>query len=90
MTRSCKGMLDLQLFGAGEVVHGTQAFVNVNAPANSQDYVATPGSESGLSAEMKTFYDKTLIELSGPSLGFFQIFEKSTNKHKWGQNHLFS
>ncbi len=76
MTRSCKGMLDLQLFGAGEVVHGTQAFVNVNAPANSQDYVATPGSESGLSAEMKTFYDKTLIELSGPSLVFDQFGQK--------------
>ena len=85
MTRSCKGMLDLQLFGAGEVVHGTQAFVNVNAPANSQDYVATPGSESGLSAEMKTFYDKTLIELSGPSLVFDQFGQKRPNKQNCGK-----
>ncbi|MCI8611718.1 MAG: N4-gp56 family major capsid protein [Clostridiales bacterium] len=76
MTRSCNGMLDLQLFGAGDVVHGTQAFVNANAPANSKEYVATPGSESGLSAEMKTFYDKTLIELSGPSLVFDQFGQK--------------
>ena len=76
MTRSCNGMLDLQLFGAGDVVHGTQAFVNANAPANSKEYVATPGSECGLAAEMKTFYDKTLIELSGPSLVFAQFGQK--------------
>lgn len=76
MTRSCNEVLDLQLFGAGDVVHGTQAFVNANAPASSTEYVSTPGSESGLSAEMKTFYDKTLIELSGPSLVFDQFGQK--------------
>ncbi len=76
MTRSWNEELDLQLFGAGDVVHSTQAFVNANAPASSAEYVSTPGSESGLSAEMKTFYDKTLIELSGPSLVFDQFGQK--------------
>ncbi len=76
MTKTCDEVLDLQLFGAGDVVHGTQAFVNANAPENSTAYVSTPGSESGLSAEMKTFYDKTLIELAGPSLVFDQFGQK--------------
>lgn len=75
MTKVLSEVLNLQLFGAGEVVHGTQAFVNANAPENSKAYTAS-GSGSGLSAEMKTFYDKTLIELSGPSLVFDQFGQK--------------
>ena len=68
--------LDLQLFAAGETVHSTEGFVNANDPSKSTEYVATKGSESGLSAEMKTFYDKTLIELAGPALVFDQFGQK--------------
>lgn len=68
--------LDLQLFAAGENVHGTEGFVNANSPSQSKAYNATPGAENGLSAEMKTFYDKTLIELAGPNLVFDQLAQK--------------
>lgn len=72
-TRETK--INLQLFGAGEAVHSTEGFVNT-ADASKEAYVATPGKESGLSAEMKTFYDKTLIELAGPSLVYDQFAQK--------------
>ncbi len=63
--------LDLQLFGAGDVVHGTQGYVNANNANASEAY-----NENGLSAEMKTFYDKTLIELAKPALVFDQLGQK--------------
>lgn len=47
-----KFLLNLQLFAAGDVVNKTTS--------------ATTGND--LSPEMKTFYDKTLIELAGPYL----------------------
>jgi len=68
--------LNLQLFAAGDVVHSTEAFVNANDPDNSSAYVSAPGNEMGLSAEMKTFYDKTLIELASPALVFDQFAQK--------------
>ncbi len=64
--------IDLQLFGAGDSVHGTEGYVNANDSEKSVAY--TEGG--GLSAEMKTFYDKTLIELAGPSLVFDQFAQK--------------
>ena len=76
MVNTDMGKLTLQLFGAGENVHGTEAYINAAAPSLSSEYVSTPGSESGLSAEMKTFYDKTLIELAGPNLVFDQFAQK--------------
>ena len=68
--------INLQLFGAGDTVHSTESFVNANDPSKSEAYNATQGAESGLSAEMKTFYDKTLIELAGPALVFDQFAQK--------------
>ncbi len=65
-------MVDLQLFAAGEIVNGTEAYVNANT-ASSDAY--TEGN-AGLSAEMKTFYDKTLIELASPNLVFDQFAQK--------------
>ena len=64
--------MNLQLFGAGEAVHSTEGYVNVND--NSKSVAYTEGG--GLSAEMKTFYDKTLIELAGPALVFDQFAQK--------------
>ncbi len=63
--------IDLQLFAAGEVVNGTEAYVNANDAASSESY-----GSAGLSAEMKTFYDKTLIELASPNLVFDQFAQK--------------
>ncbi len=73
---SHKNTLDLQLFGAGDTIHATEGFVNANDPSANTGYNNTSGSESGLSAEMKTFYDKTLIELASPSLVFDQFAQK--------------
>lgn len=61
---------DLQLFGAGEVIHGTDAYIN-NTSNTREAYEG-----GGLSAEMKTFYDKTLISLAGPSLVHDQFGQK--------------
>ena len=72
MVISEKRFFDLQLFAAGENVHSTEAFVNTASPESSVPY----SSGSGLSAEMKTFYDKTLIELAGPNLVFDQFAQK--------------
>lgn len=66
-----KNSIDLQLFAAGEVVNGTEAYVNANTGAAEAH---TEGA--GLSAEMKTFYDKTLIELASPNLVFYQFAQK--------------
>ncbi len=64
--------IDLQLFAVGDVVHSTEAYVNTNNNTENIAYSAN----NGLSAEMKTFYDKTLIELAGPSLVFDQFAQK--------------
>lgn len=63
---------DLQIFAAGDVVNGTEAYVNANT-ANADTYAE---GGAGLSAEMKTFYDKTLIELASPNLVFDQFAQK--------------
>ena len=39
-------------------------------------YNGTGENTKGLAAEMKTFYDKTLIELAGPALGHDQFAQK--------------
>lgn len=70
MTRYKITKKDLQIFGAGAVVNGTEAYVNAN------NGVTEKYTSSGLSAEMKTFYDKTLIELAGPNLVFDQFGQK--------------
>lgn len=67
--------VDLQLFGANEALHGTEAFINSNTNT-TEGYVSQAGSENGLSAEMKTFYDKALIELATPNLVHCQFGQK--------------
>ncbi len=62
--------LDLELFGAGDAVMGTDAYVNANTG------VADSYSGGGLSPEMKTFYDKTLITLAGANLVHEQFGQK--------------
>ena len=61
---------DLQLFAAGDTVAGTSAYINANTGA------ASSYSGGGLSAEMKTFYDKTLITLAGANLVHEQFGQK--------------
>lgn len=61
---------DIQLFAAGEAVHGTDGYINT-ASGTKEDY-----GTGGLSAEMKTFYDKTLISLAGPALVHDQFGQK--------------
>ena len=51
-------------------IHGTEGYVNANTG------VTTNYNGSGLSAEMKTFYDKTLIELATPNLVHMQFGQK--------------
>ncbi len=51
-------------------IHGTEGFVNANTG------VTTNYNGGGLSAEMKTFYDKTLIELAKPNLVHMQFGQK--------------
>ena len=65
---------DLQAFAEGTAVHGTEGYVNANDPANSQPYSAS--ADGSVSAEMKTFYDKALIELATPALVHDQFGQK--------------
>lgn len=65
-------IFDLQMFAEGEVLHATEGYVNANNPAASATY--TDGE--GLSAEMKTFYDKALIQLATPALVHDQFGQK--------------
>ncbi len=64
---------DLQIFAANDVVNGTNAYINANDPTSSKAYSS---NDAGLSAEMKTFYDKTLIELAKPNLVFDRFAQK--------------
>ena len=62
--------LDLQLFAAGENVMGTEGYVNASTGST------TSYGAGGLSPEMKTFYDKTLITLAGANLVHEQFGQK--------------
>ncbi len=53
---------DLQLFGAGENVHGTESYINAEN-GNTTSY-----GEGGLSPEMKTYYSDYLIDNAEPAL----------------------
>jgi len=61
---------DLQLFAAGDAVMGTDGYVNANS-GTTESYAG-----GGLSPEMKTFYDKTLITLAGANLVHEQFGQK--------------
>ncbi len=62
--------IDLQLFAAGDTVMGTSGYVNAN------DGTSVAYGNGGLSPEMKTFYDKTLITLAGANLVHEQFGQK--------------
>ena len=64
-------IFELTIFGAGSVVNGTDAYVNANDSASSESY-----NGGGLSPEIKTFYDKALIELAKPNLIHTQFGQK--------------
>ncbi len=53
---------DLQLFGAGENVHGTESYINAEN-GNTTNY-----GNGGLSPEMKTYYSDYLIDNAEPAL----------------------
>ena len=57
-------------FGANTAIHGTDGMVNASTGITSSY------ENGGLSAEMKTFYDKTLIELAKPNLVHMQFAQK--------------
>ena len=63
----------LQLFGEGEKVLGTEGEINVNTGA-----VKEYGEESGLSAEMKTYYSDYLIDNAEVSLVHDRFAQKHT------------
>ncbi|MBE6718062.1 MAG: N4-gp56 family major capsid protein [Ruminococcaceae bacterium] len=63
-------MENTNTYGANSTVHSTEGFVNSNA-GTVENY-----NGGGLSAEMKTFYDKTLIELATPNLVHAQFGQK--------------
>ena len=69
------GIINIQLFGAGSNVHTTESYTDANANF-SVPYSGTGEQTKGLAAEMKTFYDKTLIELAGPALVHDQFAQK--------------
>lgn len=69
-----KFRFDLQAFAEGSTVHGTEAYVDANTPASSVPYAAS--ADGSVSAEMKTFYDKVLIELATPALVHDQFGQK--------------
>ena len=66
---------DLQLFAAGDSVNYAGNNNDANAGAMNANNGGTHIS-SGLSAEMKTFYDKALITLAGPNLVHDQFGQK--------------
>ena len=63
-------MANNTVFGANSAIHGTEGMVNANTG------ITTDYHNGGLSAEMKTFYDKTLIELATPNLVHMQFGQK--------------
>ena len=60
----------MEMNTVNSTIHGTEGFVN----ANNGTVSAYNGG--GLSPEMKTFYDKTLIELATPHLVHMQFGQK--------------
>lgn len=70
MTSMNDNEFDLQIFAAGDNVNGTAAYINANTGA-TESY-----GDGGLSPEMKTFYDKTLITLAGANLVHEQFGQK--------------
>ncbi len=73
MTNQNKIAVDLQLFGAGENVNGTEGTVNANTGIE-----VAYGAGEGLSEEMKTYYADYLIDNAEPTL----VHDRFAQKHK--------
>lgn len=65
-------VFDLQLFATETIANLNYAAQQANSSTGALETVGV----SGLSAEMKTFYDKTLLELVGPALIHDQVATK--------------
>jgi N4-gp56 family major capsid protein len=65
--------MNLQLFGAGENIFGTEGMINAK-----DGTVSRPVDESGLSAEMKTYYADYLIDNAEAAL----VHDRWAQKHK--------
>lgn len=66
-------IINLQLFGAGETVLGTEGEINTKT-----GNVSAYGEGSGLSPEMKTYYSDYLIDNAEPAL----VHDRFAQKHK--------
>lgn len=77
-------IFDLQLFGAGDVVLGTEATINTNSGEAS---AYTEGA--GLSAEMKTYYADYLIDNAEPALVHDRFAQKHAIPHGNGKSIQF-
>lgn len=62
--------IDLQMFAGGSSLHGTEGYIDTSTETT------TGYGGAGMSAEMKTFYDKVLIEYASPSLVHDQFGQK--------------
>lgn len=65
-------VFNFALFAAGDVVHGTEAYINANNTSKTVNY--TDGA--GLSDAMKVFYSDRLIELADAKLVHHQFGQK--------------
>ncbi len=65
--------INLQLFGEGEAVLGTEGVINAKTGS-----VSEYGDESGLSPEMKTYYSDYLIDNAEPALVHDRFAQKHT------------
>ena len=77
---------DLQLFAAGDTVNYAGNDSDANAGTMNANNGGAPVSTGDLSAEMKTFYDKTLITLAGPNLVHDQFGQKRPIPKNGGKN----
>lgn len=79
-----KNIIDLQLFGSGDVVLGTEGTVNAN---NGEMLAYTDGA--GLSPEMKTYYSDYLIDNAEPALVHDRFAQKHSIPHGNGKSIQF-
>ncbi|MBE6583631.1 MAG: N4-gp56 family major capsid protein [Ruminococcaceae bacterium] len=76
--------INLQLFGAGDVVLGTEGEINTN-----NGNVNTYADGSGLSPEMRTYYSDYLIDNAEPALVHDRFAQKHTIPHGNGKSIQF-
>ena len=76
---------DLQFFAAGDVVNYSGNGTDANAGTYNTN-LNTPVSTGDLSAEMKTFYEKSLLALMSPNLVHEQFGKKQPIPRHGGRN----